>query len=95
MVKALQRGGVDDKKIEQFKSGYFDRIEKLRDQMRQRVFRRENEINRASVGERLVEAKRLVLLGDPGATAGAQGGFILGGSIGAAQLAIRGGCAFS
>jgi hypothetical protein len=29
MVKALQRGGVDDRKIEQFKSGYFNRIEKV------------------------------------------------------------------
>jgi hypothetical protein len=29
MVKALQRGGVDDKQIEKFKAGYFDRIEKV------------------------------------------------------------------
>jgi hypothetical protein len=29
MVKALQRGGVDDKQIGKFKSGYFDRIEKV------------------------------------------------------------------
>jgi hypothetical protein len=29
MVKALQRGGVDDRKIKQFKSGYFNRIEKV------------------------------------------------------------------
>lgn len=29
MVKALQRGRVDEKLIEQFKTGYFDRIEKV------------------------------------------------------------------